>query len=291
MKKLKYQGGATRALCVRKAQWEQQQFLRNLRPATLRLPHAPHVGSELFSFSGTSGFADQLMSLYSFVYYVGVPDRWTVYSDGTYQETHRQCLTEAFPFVDVKDWTAHKLDTPSAALAALHQITPIARKLEVILGELTHRTVGQRLIYLDSDVVFYQHMRDYFRHAALQQGLWYVPDAIGHLSTYLPEGGPAAHRLNSGFLVFGGAFDTSHLWQYLEQTDHLHYFTEQLAFEHAFQAQAAQLLDPRQFIIDTGDQFDFSYKHLPQRIALRHYTSPVRHKMWQRGWKWHFQQE
>ena len=48
------------------------------------------------------------------------------------------------------------------------------------------------------------------------------------------------------------------------------------------------MLDPRQFIIDSTDQFDFALKYYPESIAMRHYTSPVRHKMWQRGWQWHF---
>jgi hypothetical protein len=48
------------------------------------------------------------------------------------------------------------------------------------------------------------------------------------------------------------------------------------------------MLDPRQFIVDSADQFDLSLKYYPENIAMRHYTSPVRHKMWQNGWKWHF---
>jgi hypothetical protein len=60
-------------------------------------------------------------------------------------------------------------------------------------------------------------------------------------------------------------------------------------FEYAFRKQGAQILDPRQFIIDTEDQFDFSMKYHPGDMAMRHYTGPIRHKMWQKGWKWHFE--
>ena len=44
-------------------------------------------------------------------------------------------------------------------------------------------------------------------------------------------------------------------------------------------------LDPRRFILDSGDQFDFSYLLPFDKIAIRHYTGPVRHKMWQAGWR------
>ena len=65
------------------------------------------------------------------------------------------------------------------------------------------------------------------------------------------------------------------------------YFSEQTIINILLKDNSFMPLTPKTFILDTDDQFDFSYLYNPKQMAVRHYTGPVRHKMWQKGYKWH----
>ncbi|WP_207435363.1 hypothetical protein [Sabulibacter ruber] len=285
-RKIKYQGGITKLLCQTKASWNKRKFIKGvLHKQKVSLHNRKHVPFEIISFSGSHGFEDQILSIMSMVHYAGTPPKWTIYSDGTYTNEQKSVFKTLFSFVEVKNWNAlHQLDNIKVYQELL-RVNVLAKKLNVIL---CHPHQNQTL-FIDSDIIFYKNIPYYLNSHLLQQGLWYVPDTIAEIGNHFNQARESFYPLNSGLLVINNTFDSRDIFLYLERlNNNFCYFSEQLAFEYAFTKQGANILDPRQFIIDSSDQFDFAMGYHPGKIAMRHYTGPVRHKIWQMGWKWHF---
>jgi hypothetical protein len=290
MGKIKYQGGITKLICQKRAERQKNEFRKELSGNSRVFLYTTDktVDFEVVSFSGAGSFEDQLLSLYSFVYYAGIPTRWVIYSDKSYTREHIDIIKREFPFVTVLDWDYHKKYADNKIIQDYSKVSHMAMKLYVIIS---HPYEGQT-IYTDSDIVFYKHVSHYFNSTHLSNGLWYVPDALGNVTKFFDKKIDAIYPLNAGFLILNKHFNVEDVFTYFESLNgNYGYFSEQSSFEFALQKQMANILDPRQFIIDTSDQFDFSSNYYPQDISMRHYTSPVRHKMWQNGWKWHFRVE
>jgi hypothetical protein len=286
-KKIKYQGGITKRICQKLADKHKKEF-RNLilkKERVFTYANRP-INFEMISFSGATAFEDQLLSIYSFVHYAGVPIKWIIYSDGSYTQTHTDIFKREFPFVALVNWDVNSKNTNEELLKDYISKYGTAKKVTLIAG---HQYVNPT-IFIDSDIVFYPNIAAYLNNPLLSKGLWYVPDAIGNVSHFIAETKDSIYPFNFGMLIMDGSFNFDDVYSYLEALKGQYaYFSDQSAFEYAFRKQGAQILDPRQFIIDTEDQFDFSMKYHPGDMAMRHYTGPIRHKMWQKGWKWHFE--
>jgi hypothetical protein len=286
--KIKYQGGITKYLCQKKAARNKKEFKKiSGQPNRFPLLNTNKVDMEIISLSGTSTFEDQLLSIYSFTVYAGIPKKWTIYSDKSITEEQKKVFTSNFPFIAILDWDVHDFYLQHKVLVDYLEVTIFTKKINIIVG---HPHTGQT-IYLDSDIVFYKNIAHYLNNPLLAKGLWYVPDAMweNDVDGYFVKERESLFPINAGFLILNKDFDSADIINYFERLDGKYdYFSEQSAFEYAFRKQGAHMLDPRQFIIDSTDQFDFAIKYYPESIAMRHYTSPVRHKMWQRGWQWHF---
>lgn len=286
MKKIKYQGGITKILAEKKATYHKNYFLKNIENIFEHLQPNKMVDYDVISFSGAGSFADQLLSVYSFVLNAGVPQSWTLYSDKSYTEYHVNIFQKYFPFLTVKDWDIfdfiHRDDCLKEYLKTCH----LAKKVNILLGHVCKR----QTIYTDSDVVFYSLFKNYL-NAELKKGLWYSPDAMKKKRQTPLKIGKEGYNLNSGFLVLNNTFNGNDVLSYFENLNgNYEYFSEQSSIDFAFKKQDANILNPALFVVSTDDQFDFSYKYFPEDIALRHYVSPVRHKIWQKGWQWHFAQ-
>jgi hypothetical protein len=287
VKKIKYQGAITKILAEKIAANNKKRFLKNRESIFNKLPETTPVDFDVISFSGTSSFEDQLLSIYSFMYYAGIPKSWIIYSDKSYTTNQKDFFRKHFAFVSVADWDVFTWVNDYTYLDAYLKFCHLAKKVNVILG---HSYTNQT-IYADSDVIFYSHISHYLNGTFTGKGLWYISDVLDN-----PKNSSVnrenIYPLNSGFLILNNEFNKQDVITYFEnlQGDY-HYFSEQSSFDFALKKQDANILDPREFIVDTADQFDFSTKYFPDKIAMRHYVSPVRHKMWQNGWKWHFEKD
>ncbi|OCX54556.1 hypothetical protein BEL04_09985 [Mucilaginibacter sp. PPCGB 2223] len=286
-KKIKYQGGITKALCQRKAERNKREFAKGINAIDISAMTNPEtVNFEIISFSGASGFEDQVLSIFSFLVYAGTPVKWTIYSDKSYSQEQKQAFKNKFPFAAVVDWDEGKYIRENQLLADYLKECHLAKKLNAILSHPYDR----QTIYIDSDILFYKNFAGYLESGLLDKGLWYAPDTMwgNNAANYFKHKTTSIYPLNSGLLIMDQSFNKADIFEYLESLKgKYHYFSEQSSFEYAFRKQDANVLDPRQFIIDTADQFDFATKYHPDEIAMRHYTGPVRHKMWQNGWEWH----
>lgn len=286
--KLKYQGGATKRICMWLAFAERKKFSKLVWSGKVNISYSnKNPDYDIISFSGKRDFEEQVLSILSFLYYAGTPRKWTVYSDGSYSAKEKELLLEKFSFLEVKEWNHNKKLDNNKLLQCYLEVCHLSKKLHVVLGH----DYGRQTLYLDSDVVFYTNASAYFNSGILQQNFWYIADAkSGVFKDPGINNGKEVFELNSGLLILNKEFNFREVLDYLEN---LHgkfgYFSEQSSFNYAFKKQEAEVLDPNQFIVDTEDQFDFSMGFDRSKMALRHYVNPVRHKMWQKGWKWHFQ--
>lgn len=284
-KKFKYQGGLTKQICRRIAEYHKRAFIKNWSVLKALPTKENSINFEIISFCGGSVIEDQIISIYSMLYYGGTPKKWTVYSDGSISEAQAKILEDLFSFVSVKRWDEYKIYEEVREVTEYLSYCPLAKKINIILGH----PYQLQTIYIDSDILFYKNFSAYLQSGVLDSGLWFAPDAIGDVTQYFIHGETSMFPLNSGLLLLNKEFIAEDVYEYLRSLKGDYgYFSEQSSFEYAFRKQKASMLDPRQFVIDTADQFEFSYRYYPEDIAMRHYTGPVRHKMWQKNWKWHF---
>ncbi|MGA9377418.1 MAG: hypothetical protein WBV73_01340 [Phormidium sp.] len=108
------------------------------------------VGMKIYSFSCDRDLPEQVASIRSFIRYVGIPDKFTVVSDGTYSPTSCQLLEEINSCVKVVELNQFiKKDLPESVYKYA-DIHPLGKKLAVLIS----LPVEQVTLYADSDILF-----------------------------------------------------------------------------------------------------------------------------------------
>lgn len=306
MKKIKYQGGITKLLASKRGVHHKSEFSKLVHDQEAFSALVNKVSTKIeiavnaVSFSSRTDFPEQVLSILSFLRYVGTPSHWLIYSDGSHTRKETEILQTIFPFVEVTslDWSQpappfHYIKPVllpyQASLQHYAKSFPLGKRLFFYLNfEITRPT-----IFLDSDILFYEKadiLRTIIQDRSEENG-WFLPDVDwGCLdSRYKKTVEVEMYQANGGFMLLNQEFTkVEDGLQFLQQLGNTYeYFTEQTVMHILLTKNKFMPLDPRTFVINTGDQFDFSYLYDPEKIALRHYTGPVRHKMWQRDWKWH----
>ena len=148
-------------------------------------------------------------------------------------------------------------------------------------------------LFIDSDILFYEqaNVLELILTEKPQANGWFLPDFDwGCLdSRYKATHAEQVYQVNSGFIFANIAFNSKKDSLELFKTFNFSYenFSEQTFYHQLSKDNAFMPLPTKTFILDSGDQFDFSYLYNPKQMAVRHYTGPVRHKMWQKDYKWH----
>jgi hypothetical protein len=65
----------------------------------------------------------------------------------------------------------------------------------------------------------------------------------------------------------------------------LHYWSDQTAVHILAQREQYKVMPADHFVVDGKDSFKLLHAFDYNKIALRHFVGPVRHKMWQYPWK------
>lgn len=301
MKKIKYQGGLTKLLMSRLGKRNRQRFsnLTNekLQAITQQFDEK-QVDMEVLSMSSNKDFNEQLLSILSFQRYMGSPISWTVYSDGSHTDKQISDLETIFPYVKV---VAIDFNDPALVRAAmkerflpyfdelLHyaQNSPYGKKLFYYINH----EIQNPTLFIDSDILFYELASASFTKAKSDNvNGWYLPDQLWHCldSRYKSKNNPQMYQINSGFFLLNRELENIELGlDFLKSAQQKYeWFTEQTFFHILLRENKCQPFDPRVFILNSSDQFDISYGYKKNAIAIRHFTGPVRHKMWQRDWTW-----
>lgn len=305
MNKLPGQGGLTKKITVAKGKVNRGRFARkaaaDLSLLVSQVSKRKTIEMEVASFSSCNDFHEQLLSVLSFIRYVGRPIKWTIYSDGSHKQTQIDLLENNFDFLKVDkglNWSEieslkglckEELEPYENYLIDYAKKFPLGKKLFYYLNH----SIEIPTLFIDSDILFYEHanvLKLILTEKPAANG-WYMPDVSwGCLdSRYKAVNTEQIYQVNSGFIFANSAF--KHIKESLEffKTYNFiyEYFSEQTVYHHLLKNNSYMPLTPKTFILDSGDQFDFSYLFTPKQMAVRHYTGPVRHKMWQKNYKWH----
>ena len=301
MKKIKYQGGITKLLMSRLGMRNKKRFASLSNDELLTLVQRfdrKEVSMDVVSLSSRNDFYEQLLSILSFQRFMGSPISWTVYSDGSHTDKQITDLETIFPFVKVA-----AIDFTDLEIVRAHMKERVLPYFDPLLHYAQNSPYGKKLFYyinhkvqnptlfIDSDILFYELASGSFEKIKSENvNGWFLPDQLWSCldSRYKSENTPQMYQINSGFFLLNKELE--HIESSLDFIKSLkqHYepFTEQTFHHILLRENNFYPFDPRIFILNSGDQFDFSYRYDKDAIAIRHYTSPIRHKMWQRDWKW-----
>jgi hypothetical protein len=305
MKKLPGQGGITKKIATSIGKLNRAMFLKqvdlNMSSLLLKIKQKKTIAMEVASFSSRNDFPEQLLSILSFVRYVGIPIKWTLYSDGSHSQEQIEQLEKSFDFLTVIkgiNWTEiqtlkglcnEELLPYEAYLIDYAKRFPLGKKLFYYLNHL----IVNPTLFIDSDILFYNHatvLELILTEKPMANG-WYMPDVSwGCLdSRYKAINTEQIYQINSGFIFANTAFQNiKDSLEFFKTYNFIYeYFSEQTIYHHLLKNNTYMPLTPKTFILDSGDQFDFSYLFKPKQMAVRHYTGPVRHKMWQKDYNWH----
>jgi len=299
MKKIKYQGTITKFISTKISNYNKNKFALCIHVNLLKIRSKLYqkiIPLSIASFSSKKDFYDQILSILSFLRYVGTPINWTIYSDGSHSEQQIDLLKRWFEFVEViiYDWEdlsslpieKDRLLPYKKELINFAKNMPLGKKL---FSYLNHKIIRPTL-FLDSDILFYNKasilnyiIQEKFTGYYLTDPDWGCLD-----SRYKKKYPKQLSQANSGFFLLNQEIDdVKEGLDFLKSLDFQYeYFSEQSIFHILFSNNGFIPLDSKIFIVNSGDQFDFSYLYNRDSIAVRHYTGPVRHKMWQRDWKW-----
>jgi hypothetical protein len=305
MKKFPGQGGLTKKTTIAIGKSNRKKFANEVALGLSKLVkqvcQKKPIAMEVASFSSFNDYQEQLLSILSFVRYVGIPIKWTLYSDGSHSQEQIEQLEHSFDFLKVvkginwseiqslKGLCKEDLEPYENYLIDYAKKFPLGKKLFYYLNHV----IENPTLFIDSDILFYEHANvlELILTEKPQAKGWFMPDVgWGCLdSRYKVTNTEQVYQVNSGFIFANAAFE--HLKESLEffkTYDFTYeYFSEQTVYHHLLKDNEYMPLTPKIFILDSADQFDFSYLFTPKQMAVRHYTGPVRHKMWQKNYKWH----
>jgi hypothetical protein len=232
----------------------------------------------VLSFSGSKQFADQLYSISSFYRNVGKPNSWVIYNDGSYKHEELEVFS-SIKGVKVLDIFIGEGSLP---LFWFKQY-PTLLKVE-ILREL--KDFSDTILFTDSDVLFYKKFKN-FTHQFASDNWYIVDEGKGYFDTSFDL--PARELpLNFGFLVLNKPSNWNFIFTYLNEQivrGQLHYWSDQTGAHLLAQKEKFSFMPIESFVVGGKDSFKLSHDVNYNKIALRHFVGPVRHKMWQYSWK------
>ena len=292
---MKYLDGFRRRITIRIAAYRRKKFSRLIR----QMPHWKeefNINSEekkefdFVSFSSSRDIEEQVLSILSLLKWYGYPQNWYIYSDGSHTENDIKILQSLGIFIKFKKWDQNigVLNHPQKnALYTYASMAPLGKRL---LCYITHN-IEKQTIFLDSDIIFYRGIKRSMQEISSKPTHWFLPDiGWGTLdSRYTTQQTLfEMYQLNGGFSVLNKGFSWNKAIEFISLLgDKFEYFSEQTAFHIAMQNQNSYPLDPRKFIMHARDQFLFRTLQQNSEITIRHFVSPVRHKIWQNGHEWH----
>jgi len=264
----------------RLADWRRRRFVARI-PERVGAPDAslPELSLTLLAFCGRRDFPEQVASWLSFRRWVGRPRRSVLVSDGTLGEPEIQTLQRFEPRLEVSSLEQFGGAHASDRMRRYAEAIPMGRKLLVM------RAVDSLApcLYADSDIL-------YFPKAAElgTSGFWnrsvpgYLFDPYPSLDLRLIQG--EADRdspVNAGFLAIPGPIDWSEPMRRFERLEgEPVFFTEQTLTHLAIRGSGGTALDPKRYILRIEDQWLARDRFTGPEVALRHYVSHIRYKMW-----------
>jgi hypothetical protein len=263
----------------------QGEFIRSLyRNVVVKLVNLPikqnrKAPINVYSLSCERDLPEQVVSIRSFIRHVGVPDTFTVISDGSYTDDSCRLLRRIHPCVEVvplKKLLRSDLPQCVSEYAELH---PMGRKLSALMSI----PVDGPTIYTDSDILFFPGGIDLVQLATSDDKYTrYLPDCSNSLDErIIYDDSEKSNPINAGFILFKHELDWSFAIERLANIKGVpSYFTEQTVVHLTIHHNQGKPLCSQRYILNVEDQFIYPDKFASKEIALRHYVRDVRHKFW-----------
>lgn len=237
------------------------------------------IPMSMVSFSSSSDLAEQVLSIRSMLKHAGRPTRFVVVSDGSHDDRQIALLERLDPCVSVVRWDEFATADALEATTSLTRSTPMGKKLAI---ELSLWDDGPTA-YLDSDVLFFAGSHCL---GSLVEGdgpaAWFLSDCDAYLdSRMLREADRSLEPVNAGFFVLQQPISWDGALKRLDALDEdFTWMSEQTAVHVAMHEAGAQSLDASAYVLSDRDAWGWADRFTGPDLVMRHYTTPVRHKMW-----------
>lgn len=247
--------------------------------ASIPIKQTRQVPVSIYALSCERDLPEQVASIRSFIRHIGIPETFTVVSDGSYTDSSCNLLRRIHPCVQVillQNFL--RTDLPQCVLdyAQLH---PMGRKLSALMSIPVNGTT----IYTDSDILFFPGGIDLIDLSKSDEKYsLYLPDCSMSLDErIIYDNSEKLNPVNGGFIIFRHEFDWSFAIERLANLPEVpSYFTEQTIVHLTMHHNHGKPLCSNKYVLNVEDQFIYPDKSASKNIALRHYVSDVRHKLW-----------
>ena len=263
-----------------------RRFYQAMLPTISSRPisQTSNVPIAVYSFSGTRDLPEQVVSIRSFLRYVGIPSKFTVVSDGSHAKEERQLLERIHPCVSVTDWKRLLKKDFSTSVYNYADRHPLGKKIAVLMSV----PVEGITLYADSDILFFPGARELVTLANSQtQKAYYLPDCATAWDKRMLRGEEGKFPpVNSGLILLKTPVNWSGAIARLsELSDPPNYFGEQTMVHLTLHANGAIPFNPECYLVRRDDEFEWRDRFAGETIAARHYISPIRHKFWN-NWRY-----
>ncbi|MGE3310679.1 MAG: hypothetical protein AB7O66_11975 [Limisphaerales bacterium] len=265
---------------LRWALWKRLSYARRLAVvARAPQPLAPATDATLYAFSGTRDLPEQVASLKSFLRHAADPKRIVIVGDGTHTESDRAVLRSVHPRLETVPWDSFLGHAVPEVLLAYARAHPLGKKIAVLLSV----PASGPWVFSDSDILFFPGAADLReRLAPGRNDVEYLEDCYPSLDGRLiRDEAEKEAPVNSGFVIVHRPLDWSEaLERFAGMSGEPGYFTEQTLFHLTIRRSGGRALPKDRYVIQSDDQWIARDLHTGPDVALRHYFSSLRYKMW-----------
>ena len=262
-----------------------RRMYRALLPkiVTRQITPRDSVPFEVFAYSGHDSLPEQVASIRSFLRHAGRPTRFTIVSDGTYTNADIKLLRQIDPSVAVEELPPIPSHL-SSSFASYLMSHPTGKQLALIMSLPRNGPA----LYVDSDVYFFQQAHDLATLArATAIPAFYLLDCQFSGDARLVRlPNERESPVNTGVLLLFQKLDWSlGLQRFAQLNGAPNFFTNQTITHLVMHANRASPLDRTKYVVQLDDQTIYRDRYAGDRLALRHYVNPVRHKFWTTLWR------
>jgi hypothetical protein len=237
------------------------------------------ISANVYAMSCERDLPEQVASIRSFIRNVGIPDRFTVISDGSYTEVSRKLLCKIHPCVEILPIeTLIGNNLPKCVYDYAAQ-QAMGKKLAVLLS----LPIQKMTIYTDSDILFFPGGEDLANIlASSDRSSRYLPDCATKMDDrVIYDEAEKLDPVNGGFIIFKEKPNWEFALERLSKLTELNnYFTEQTLVHLTMHHNHAIPLCTKKYVLSVVDQFIYQDKFASKEIVLRHYVSDIRYKFW-----------